>query len=98
MDLFDNITKCNYKPIESRFSPQLREAIHKMIVVDPTQRWSSEQVFTYALRCLDDIKKPLLDPFIAMDDIYIKLTLLNYDPAFTKPSERKTINHQYFAL
>ena len=41
MDLFDNITKCNYKPIDSRFTPQLREAIRSMIVVDPSQRWSS---------------------------------------------------------
>ena len=52
MDLFDNITKCNYRPLSSSYSPQLREAIHKMIVVDPTQRWSSDQVFTYALRCM----------------------------------------------
>ena len=69
-----------------------------MIVVDPTQRWSSDQVFSYALKCMEDIRKPLLDPFIAMDDIYIKLTLLNYDPIFTKPAERKAIHKQYFAI
>lgn len=98
MDLFDNITKCNYRPLDSRYSPQLREAIHNMIVVDPTKRWSSDQVFNYAVKCMEDIKKPLLDPFIAMDDIYIKLTLLNYDPLFTKPAERKAIHKQYFAI
>jgi NIMA (never in mitosis gene a)-related kinase len=53
MDLFDNITKCNYKPIDSRFSAQLREAIRNMIVVDPTKRWSSEQVYNYAAKCLE---------------------------------------------
>lgn len=41
MDLFDNITKCNYKPLNQKYSPQLREAIQNMIVVDPTKRWSS---------------------------------------------------------
>ena len=47
---------------------------------------------------MEDIKKPLLDSFIAMDDIYIKLTLLNYDPLFCKAAERKPINKQYFAI
>jgi serine/threonine protein kinase len=98
MDLFDNITKCNYKPLEAKYSPQLREAIQNMVVVDPTKRWSSEQVYSYACRCLEDVKKPLLDPFIAMDDIYIKLTLLNYESSFCKAAERKPINRLYFAL
>ena len=84
MDLFDNITKCKYRPLDPRYSPQLREAIHNMIVVDPTTRWSSEQVFSYALKCMDEIRKPLLDPIIAMDDIYIKLALLNYENLFCK--------------
>ena len=78
MDLFDNITKCNYRPIDSRFSPQLKEGIRNMIVVDPTKRWSSEQVYNYATKCLEQVRKPLLDPIIAMDDISIKLNLLNY--------------------
>lgn len=47
MDLFDNITKCNYKPLDSKYSPELREAIQNMIVVDPTKRWGSDQVFTF---------------------------------------------------
>ncbi|MCB0370617.1 MAG: hypothetical protein KDD45_14620 [Bdellovibrionales bacterium] len=98
MDLFDNITKCNYKPLDPKYSPQLREAIHHMVVVDPTKRWSSEEVLDYATKCLQDIHKPLLDPFIAMDDIFIKLTLLNYDPLFCKAAERKPISKQYFAI
>jgi NIMA (never in mitosis gene a)-related kinase len=98
MDLFDNITKCNYRALDSRFSPQLREAIRNMIVVDPTKRWSSEQVYNYALRCLEEVKKPLLDSIIAMDDISIKLGLLNYETAFCKVAERKPMHKLYFAL
>ena len=84
MDLFDNITKCNYRPIDSRFSPQLKEAIKNMIVVDPAKRWSSEQVFNYASKCLEEVRKPILDPIIAMDDISIKLNLLNYESDFCR--------------
>jgi len=44
MDLFDNITKCNYKPISHNYSPELCQAIKKMIVVDPANRLNSDQV------------------------------------------------------
>ena len=98
MDLFDNITNCKYKPLDSRYSPELREAIQSMIVVDPSKRWNSDQADVYATKCLAGVRKPLLDPFIAMDDIYIKLTLLNYDPLFCKAAERKPIHKQYFAI
>lgn len=98
MDLFDNITKCNYKPLEAKYSPQLREAIQNMIVIDPTKRWSSEQVYAYAIRCLEEIRRPLLDPIIAMDDIYIKLSLLNYETAFCKVADKKPIHRLYFAI
>jgi NIMA (never in mitosis gene a)-related kinase len=98
MDLFDNITKCNYKPIDSRFSPQLKEAIKTMIVVDPSKRWSSEQVFTYAVKCLEEVRRPLLDPIIAMDDISIKLQLLNYENDFCRVAERKPFHKLYFAI
>jgi hypothetical protein len=33
-----------------------------------------------------------------MDDISIKLTLLNYENAFCKAAERKPINRLYFAI
>ena len=69
-----------------------------MIVVDPTKRWGSEQVHTYALKCLEDVRKPLLDPIIAMDDISVKLTLLQYESNFCKVAERKPIHKLYFAL
>jgi hypothetical protein len=49
-----------------------------MIVVDPSKRWSSEQVYNLAAKMLDDVKKPRLDPIITMDDIHIKLSLLQY--------------------
>lgn len=84
MDLFENITKCNYKPISNRYSPELSQVIKKMIVVDPNYRLSSEQVLQIAQKNLKGIKKPLLDPLIVMDDIYIKLNLLQYSVAFCK--------------
>lgn len=55
-----------------------------MIVVDPSKRWSSEQVFNLASKMLEDVKKPKLDPIITMDDIHIKLGLLNYVQYFCK--------------
>jgi hypothetical protein len=69
-----------------------------MIVVDPTKRWSSEQVFNLAAKMCDDAKKPKLDPIITMDDIHIKLCLLNYVQNFCKSAERKPISRVYFAL
>ncbi len=45
MDLFDNITQCNYKPISNKYSKQLASLIKGMIVVNPANRMSSEQVY-----------------------------------------------------
>lgn len=53
---------------------------------------------TYALKCLEEVRKPLLDPIIAMDDISVKLTLLQYEANFCKAAERKPIHKLYFAL
>lgn len=69
-----------------------------MIVVDPSKRWSSEQVYNYAVKCLEDVRRPLLDPIIAMDDISIKLQLLNYERDFCKIAERKPFHKLYFAI
>jgi serine/threonine protein kinase len=98
MDLFENITKCNYKPISSRYSQDLSQAIKNMIVVDPSKRWSSEQVYRLASKMLEGASQPKLDPIITMDDIYVKLALLNYVEYFCKPAERKPINRFYFAI
>ena len=69
-----------------------------MIVVDPNHRFSSEQVLEIAEQNLRGIRKPLLDPFIVMDDIHIKLNLLNYTVDFCKGAERKPIHKYYFAI
>jgi len=69
-----------------------------MIVVDPNRRFLSEQVHEVAVANLKLIKKPKIDPFMAMDDIHIKLNLLNYTTMFCKAAERKPIHRFYFAI
>lgn len=98
MDLFENITTCKYKPISSKFSNEMSQIIKKMIVVDPNYRLNSENVVEIAEKNLKGIKKPLLDPFIVMDDIHLKLTLLDYKTNFCVAAERKPIHKLYFAI
>jgi NIMA (never in mitosis gene a)-related kinase len=38
MDLFNNITKGEFKPVSSKFSEELRRLIQTMIIVDPQKR------------------------------------------------------------
>lgn len=68
-----------------------------MIVVDPNRRLSSEQVYEIAMLNLQNMKKPRLDPYIAMEDIHIKLNLLDYSNMFCKAAERPQIHKFYFA-
>ena len=55
-----------------------------MIVVDPNRRLSSEQVYELAMHNLQNQKKSKLDPYIAMEDIHIKLNLLEYTTMFCR--------------
>lgn len=57
-----------------------------MIVVNTQERWSSEMVYNYAVKCLEEVVKKsiTIDPIIAMDDISIKLGLLEYEKMFCK--------------
>lgn len=68
-----------------------------MITVDPNRRLNSEQVVEIANRNIKNVKKSKLDAYIAMEDIHIKLNLLNYDIMFCKAAERKPIHKYYFA-
>ena len=47
---------------------------------------------------MDDSNKPKLDPIITMDDIYVKLELLDYVTFFCNVAEKKPINRFYFAI
>lgn len=47
---------------------------------------------------MKNLKKPLLDPYIVMDDIHIKLNLLNYSTDFCLVADKKPIHKYYFAL
>jgi serine/threonine protein kinase len=48
MDLFNNITRGEYKPISNRYSSELADLIKRMIVVDPNRRLSSGEVLQIA--------------------------------------------------
>ena len=47
---------------------------------------------------LEGSSQPKLDPIITMDDIYVKLGLLNYVQYFCKTAEKKPISKFYFAI
>lgn len=69
-----------------------------MIVVNPAKRCSSEDVLNEANKFLESSKKTMLDSFITMDDIQLKLVLLEYEVGFCKVAERKPVNKLYFAI
>ncbi len=45
MDLFNNITKGDFKPISTRYSGELRDLINSMVVLDPAKRVDSVSVY-----------------------------------------------------
>lgn len=44
MDLFQNITKGEYKRISSRYSEDMQQIVDQMIVLDPTKRIDADFV------------------------------------------------------
>ena len=53
MDLFNNITKGDFKPISTRYSQELRDLISHMIVLDPSRRADSATVYAKATEVLN---------------------------------------------
>lgn len=98
MDLFNNITRGEYKPISNRYSPELADLIKRMIVVDPNRRLSSGEVLAIAQEEFARLKKsPKIDCFIVMEDIITKLHLIDYQ-TFCRVTERKPVHRFYFAV
>lgn len=48
VDLFNNITKGEFKPVSNRYSQQLRTIIEGMIVVDPLKRLDANTILQKA--------------------------------------------------
>ena len=98
MDLFNNITRGEYKPVSSRYSPELAKLISSMIVINPTKRLSSAQVFQIASDHISQARKTLgIDSFLTMEDIASKLQLVDYG-GFCRLTDHRPIHKLYFAL
>ncbi|EGR31851.1 never in mitosis gene A-related kinase, putative [Ichthyophthirius multifiliis] len=99
MDLFNKITQGQYKKISKRYSEELSNIIDQMIIVDPSKRIDSGYVLFKSQEIIENMKKsPKIDCVLINEDIYEKLTLLEYQKYFCKPINRKPISKIYFAL
>jgi len=99
MDLFNNITKGEYKPVSNRFSNDLRTTIQDMIVVDPQKRCDTNKVIEACQSWREKQKHSLkIDCLIVMEDVLEKLNLLEYRKNFCLPRNLKPISKTYFAV
>ena len=98
MDLFNNITRGDFKPISNRYSPEFADLIKKMIVIDPNARLSSAQVLQISEENFIRVRRtPKIDSYIMMEDIITKLHLIDYI-GFCRVTEHKPIHRAYFAM
>ena len=99
MDLFNNITKGEYKPISYKYSEELRGIVQEMIVLDPQKRCDTRRVIE-AYQVWKEGQKGVLriDSLIVMEDIVEKLNLLEYRTQFCAIKKLKPISKSYFAL
>ena len=99
MDLFNNITKGEYKPVSNRFGNDLRTIIQEMIVVDPQKRCDTNKVIEVCQVWREKQKHSLkIDCLIVMEDVLEKLNLLEYRKNFCLPRNLKPISKTYFAI
>lgn len=56
MDLFNNITKGEFKPVSNRYSQELRDVIEGMIVVDPAKRSDASTVYRISREMVDSLQ------------------------------------------
>lgn len=97
-DLFNTINKGEFPPLPERYSEELRQLVNSMIQVDPKNRLSIDQIVELCeIHMKTTLKKPKIDPFLVMDDIYEKLKLLDYENKFCMPYKKQPINRVYFS-
>lgn len=99
MDLFNKITKGEFKPINVRYSDDLRNLINNMIKTDPQQRCDIQTVYSISEQMFQHCKKtPKIDAILVMEDIYEKIGILEYHANFCKALNKKPVSKLYFAV
>jgi len=99
MDLFNNITKGEYKPISNKFSEELRSIIAKTIVLDPQKRCDIQQILDAYHDWKEKQKNTFkIDSLIIMEDIAEKLNLIEYRQNFCAVKKREPVSRTFFAL
>eukprot|EP01017_Pseudomicrothorax_dubius_P042505 TRINITY_DN6946_c0_g1_i1.p1 TRINITY_DN6946_c0_g1~~TRINITY_DN6946_c0_g1_i1.p1 ORF type:complete len:691 (-),score=136.09 TRINITY_DN6946_c0_g1_i1:99-2171(-) len=99
MDLFNKITKGEFKSISSKYSEDLRNLVNSMMTVDPRARIDMATVAKIAEAMLARLKKnPRIECTLVMEDIYEKLIILNYRVGFCEKYQRPLLHRYYFAF
>ena len=97
-DLFNAINKGEYPPLPERYSEELKQLVYSMIQVDPSLRLNIPQVLELCQIHISSHRRPKIDPFLIMDDVHVKLSLLDYENTFCKKYRRPPVNRVYFAV
>ena len=97
-ELYDRIIGGKFSLMNTKkYSPILKETIYSMIQMNHAKRIDAETVVNIAKRELDKIKNTLkIDKSFVMEDIYYKLTLLDYENYFCKPMNLKSLSKIFF--
>jgi len=70
-----------------------------MIVVDPSKRIDSAEVFARSEEMMKVLaKQPKFDCILVNEDIYEKLSLVDYHKYFCTPLNKKPVSKVYFAI
>ena len=99
MDLFNNITKGEFKPVSNKFSEDMRSIIQQMIIVDPQRRCDLQHVIDAYNQWKEKEKNVFkIDSLIIMEDIAEKLNLIDYRNHFCSVRKREPVSRTFFAL
>lgn len=99
MDLFTKITKGEFKQINNKYSSELKKLINDMIMVDTNKRCEMGHVVKLSEEMLSSLKKAnKIDCVLVMEDIYEKLTILEYQKYFCSEFKLKPVSKLFFAF
>lgn len=97
-ELYDRIIGGKFARMNTKkYSQTLKEIIYSMINMNTSQRADAETVVMVAKRELNKLKNMLkIDKAFVMEDIYYKLSLLDYEALFCKPIQMPRATPIYF--